>query len=609
MLRFPRGGFVRVGIVADSIGQSGPGHPALDPSREYSYEPWEVLRCCLLRTLYQYSGRPTDEGGADLRPDLATGPPELSADGMTLTVHIRPGIRYAPPLSHQEIVAQDFVTALKRVARVTKQDYGDYAVYYSIIRGFDAYAKGQADAISGIATPDPHTLVFSLTAPAGDFAERFALPATAPIPTVNSAPGAFGVATGHDDGYGSYLIASGPYMLQGSERLTPGVPAKQQKPAAGFPPGSKVIQLVRNPSWDAATDDLRPAYPDRIQVRLFPTVADVQKGIDDGAVDVMMFGGPLSDMSLDQYRRYRANPSLGRAVVLSRDSTRYVTMNLAQPPFDDVHVRKAANYVVDKMAYVDALGGPVAGSLATHVVLDSLEENQLINYNPYRSSSRAEALALARREMRLSTYDSNHDGKCDAPACADVVALAFPDTDPVRIRAGRSVAHDLGLIGIHVRVKAVDGLTFFQRVTDPTAKVALGIAPSWGHDFLNASNFVTPLFAGPRVSTAFTVPGGTPGQCCNYSLVGASPASLRRWGYPVDHVLSADARINQCLRLVGRPQTECWTEMDEYLTEVVVPWVPLIVENSINVVPSRVRSISFDQFTSQPSLDRVVMRR
>ena len=63
-LKFARGGVVRAGMLTDDLGQSGPGQPVLDPSREYSYEGFEILRCCLTRTLYSYNGHPTSEGGA-----------------------------------------------------------------------------------------------------------------------------------------------------------------------------------------------------------------------------------------------------------------------------------------------------------------------------------------------------------------------------------------------------------------------------------------------------------------------------------------------------------------------------------------------------------------
>jgi peptide/nickel transport system substrate-binding protein len=42
-------------------------------------------------------------------------------------------------------------------------------------------------------------------------------------------------------------------------------------------------------------------------------------------------------------------------------------MNLLVPPFDDVHVRKAANLVMDKAALIQATGGPTTGDVATTI--------------------------------------------------------------------------------------------------------------------------------------------------------------------------------------------------------------------------------------------------
>ena len=54
---------------------------AFDPQKEYYSVTWEYYRCCLLRTLMSYEGVPTDEGGADIFPDLASGEPTQSQTG------------------------------------------------------------------------------------------------------------------------------------------------------------------------------------------------------------------------------------------------------------------------------------------------------------------------------------------------------------------------------------------------------------------------------------------------------------------------------------------------------------------------------------------------
>src|SRR5262245_41683118 len=256
-----RGGTLRVAVPDDF----NAGRITLDPAM-YDFSAWALSRCCLLRTLYSYNGRPVEQGGAEVRPDLAQGMPEVSPDGLTWIFRLKPGLRYAPPFEDTPIVAEDIVRALEREARwkgVT------YAHYFSVIRGFEEYPE-KADRILGLETPDDRTLVVRLEGITGDLAYRFAFPATAPIPE--------GATEGHDTDYGRFLVASGPYMVEGSEDLDFSVPPGEQEPASGVvparlnkaeevqEPGSLV--LVRNPSWDPESDRLRPAYPDRIEIAI-----------------------------------------------------------------------------------------------------------------------------------------------------------------------------------------------------------------------------------------------------------------------------------------------------------------------------------------------------
>ena len=81
-----------------------PAFQGFDPQASYTAWPWEVLRCCLLRTLMAFPGVP-DFPGTQPVPDLAAGPPDVSSDGMTWTFHLRPGLHYAPPFQDVEITS------------------------------------------------------------------------------------------------------------------------------------------------------------------------------------------------------------------------------------------------------------------------------------------------------------------------------------------------------------------------------------------------------------------------------------------------------------------------------------------------------------------------
>lgn len=585
----PPGGTLRVVIPATPSKGVSPlsEGPALDPQTDYWYDSWEVFRCCLLRTLLAYPGLPTEEGGATLRPDLAADMPEISGDGLTWTFRLRQGIAYGPPLQDTQVVAADIIRAVEREAAVASGD--TYAFYYSIIEGFDARVRGEADSISGMEAPDDSTLIVHLTHPAGDLADLFAMPATAPIPPGPSGPSSkLGVAEGLDE-YGRFLVATGPYMIEGSEDLDLSVPPEDRAPIAGYVPG-RSLTLVRNPSWDPETDPLRPAYVDRIEFTIGVGMDDTVRMVQSGEADLYVYDAPAPQVPIDVVQRFLDDPGLGVKVhVEPRDLVRYIAINLAVPPLDDLHVRKAISYAIDKQALLDLRGGPIVGDIAGHAVLDSLENGYLATYDPYPTS-----LAAARQEMALSGYDDDGDGRCDHEACKGLVMLSpkgfFPEMDEL----AASVQQDLEGIGIELRIETPNFHRAFE-LYDPRAKVPLAIFPAWGKDFLNASGFVPPLFSSEAIGNA------------NSALVGATSAQLRKWGYDVTSVPGIDDQIEQCLALVGDLQVRCWAEADQHLMEDVIPWVPYIFENKVLLVSDRVAAYSFDQFAAMPALDRIAV--
>ena len=97
-------------------------------------------------------------------------------------------------------------------------------------------------------------------------------------------------------------------------------------------------------------------------------------------------------------------------------------MNLAEPPFDDVHVRRAMNMVTDLEGLRRAWGGPVAGEIATDVIPDAMLGGELTAdaYHPFQDPPFAGDVERAKAEMKLSRYDTDKDGLCDAPACKNV---------------------------------------------------------------------------------------------------------------------------------------------------------------------------------------------
>jgi ABC-type transport system substrate-binding protein len=274
-------------------------------------------------------------------------------------------------------------------------------------------------------------------------------------------------------------------------------------------------------------------------------------------------------------------------------------MDLAVPPFDDIHVRKAMNLVLDKARLQEIRGGPTATEPIGHIALNSLENNLLLNYDPYATPGHAGSLAEARKEMALSKYDTNGDGLCDASNCSRVLALGI-NNFPVAIAQAKEIQKEVAEIGIRLDLGLMPVDQLFAEVSDPKNHVALAVNISWGKDYLNASNYFVPLFAGSSIGTA------TAGA--NLTLVGATPTQLRTWGYHVTTVPRVDDRIDACLVLLGEAQLRCWADLDQYLMQNVIPWVPYQSDSHVQVVPSRIVRYSYDQFADLPALDQIALR-
>ncbi len=567
------GGTIRAALLYDVTA-------AFDPQREYYNVAAGLFRCCLLRTLLSYPGLPASEGGLELQPDLALEHPEVSTDGLTLTFRLKEGIRYAPPFAAREVVAEDVVRALER--ELTPEVLAGYAAYYTDIDGAMEFQVGDADSIAGLSTPDPHTLVVRLTTPVADMPYRFALPATAPIP-----PGA---ATGHDEGYGRYLVASGPYMFEGSEELDPALPPEDQPPVAGYEPGVS-IALVRNPSWERATDALRPAPADRIEISIGGDPSDLALKVEAGELDIVLDANPTPA----ELSRYLEDPDLReRLFTHPSEALVYASMNLATPPFDDVHVRRAMNLAIDKSALVQAGGGELAATPIGHLIPSTLLDDELATFDPYGTPSHRGDPVAAREEMASSTYDRDGDGRCDDPVCDPLIALA--PADPISSARSTIITRDLAEIGIHLRVRELDFGTLIAKASSPAAHVPLTLLWGWFADFPSGSTFAVPLFFGPSLADTGTT---------NWSLVGASPAQLRTWGYTIESVPSVDARITACRDAAAEDQARCWSDVDRYLMDEVVPFVPLLSTSVVRTASSRVVGYSLDQSTLFPALDRM----
>jgi peptide/nickel transport system substrate-binding protein len=303
-------------------------------------------------------------------------------------------------------------------------------------------------------------------------------------------------------------------------------------------------------------------------------------------------------------RQYQTDPALRPRMKLnSGDRTWYITLNLTQPPFDDVHIRKAMNWIVDKNGLRKGWGGPTAGSIANHIVPDSLLNNLLKGFVPYRTPGDAGSLAKAAAEVKQSKYDPGHTGKCTAAACKGVLMIA--DVRAVDHEMVPVIQADAAKIGITFKVRSVNGA--YPVIQTPSRNVPISERPGWGKDYADASTFFNALFA----STSILPSGNT-----NYSLLGLTPAIAKRIhaGGTVTGIPSVDADITRCNRMTSASaegpngRVACWAALDRKLMTQIVPWVPYLSAQNINVTGPKVAKWDYDQFATQTAYAHVAVK-
>lgn len=551
-----------------------------DPTGEYLGDAWGVMTNLLIRNLvsYPHVGGPD---GNEIVPDLAEDLPEISDDELTYTFTIKDGVKFGPPVS-REITSKDVEYAFRKIA--TESQVAQYANYYEgVIEGLEVGKDPGPGGIAGIETPDDKTIVFTLTEPTGDFLNRLAMPAAAPQP--EEVAGCFKKA----GEYGRYLIASAGYMFEGSEDLDISS-CKKMKPISGYDP-TKFQKLVRNPDYDQETDEYRENWFDRFEHTLNTNTNDLeQKVLQGGDNDIIHTPTPAT------LRKFVTDEELQDQLhVDPGDRTWYITMNLLEPPFDDIHVRKAANLVMDKDGLRRAWGGETAGEIATHIVPDPLLNGLLEDYDPYPSEGHRGDVEAAKEEMKQSKYDTDGDGICDAPECTNVLQIGSntpPNTDMLPV-----VEESFKKIGITLDSREVtDAYTPIQNVGK---EVPLSIRPGWGKDYPDAFTFVGFLFGGKVICEGNY----------NYSLVGLTKENAKECGidYPAPPP-DVNDDIAACIEIPqGEERVQCWADLDKKLMEEVVPWVPYLEANAVYATSEDVTKYEFDQFTTTPAWSKLAV--
>lgn len=373
-----------------------------------------------------------------LVPMLAAALPEVSPEGTTLVVRLRQGVRFH---HGRELTADDVVWSLERMLHPDTHSPG--AGYFSALEGFEAYRAGKAKHVKGLKALDRYTVELKLTRPDQSFIHVLAMRFAVPIPKEEVE------RLGKD--FARRPVGTGAFRL------------------VSWDPGVRLV-LERNPHYFRAG---LPHLDGVVFEEAIPQETAFLR-FRNGEVDIITRMTPAD-------RAFLVNSPKWRPYVATSPSVDVygLTMNCELWPFDNVHVRRAVAFAIDRERWARVRNGSIrpAGQMVPP---------ELPGYDPKLPNLQRFDLARAREEMRLAGYP---DG------LPKPVTLWTVESSGSRLY-GQLAQADLAKIGIKVELKMVSFPVYLEATA--TEKTAQMFSGGWVMDFPDPSNFLGLLHSSVR---------------------------------------------------------------------------------------------------------------
>ena len=505
-----RGGTLRVaaGAPLDSI----------DPATSFTQWGWNILG--LTNDGLVAFRRVGGAAGSLLVPDLATAIPSPTDGGRTYRFVLRSGVRYS---SGQPVRASDVTRALRRSIAAKA---GPASNFLSSIVGAARCRAAACDLSHGVVADDAAgTVTFHLTRADPDLPTLLALPFSYPVPA--------GIGPVRKE---RPVPATGPYRI------------------ASVSLDKKVV-LERNPRFGVWSQQAKPdGFPARIVWQFGTSAARQISGTESGAVDVA-FGPLLPAASLLRIP--------GQVHVHARAGVGGFFMNTRVAPFDDVRVRRAVNYAVDRRRVIDTFLGPDAAVVTCQILPPTIA-----GFRPYCPYGRGDVpasgykgpdLVAARRLVQTS-----------GTAGARITVIASVETK----RLSDYLVGVLRSIGYQAHARVVGAFPkYFPYILDSRNNAQIGFY-AWDADFLAPSDFLDLLFNCHSSTPANPLASFNPSRFCDPR---------------VEHALAVARRVE------STDETRAplaWARVDRLITDLA-PWVPSFAPRAVYAVSKRVGNYQF----------------
>lgn len=494
----------------------------IDPHINYTLQYFQ-LNYLLYDGLVTYR-KAGDESGFEVVADLAEALPEPQQDGTQYVFQLRDGIRFS---DGSELTPEDVKASFERIFRVSGPTAG---TFYNTIVGADACLAAPDDCRldEGVVIDSAaNTVTLNLTEPDGEFLQKIAIPHAAILPA----------GTPDRDLGTEPAPGTGPYMI------------------ASYDPQSR-LQLVRNPYFEQWSADAQPAgYPDVINYDFGLTEDAAVTAIQNGQADWMFDPPPtgrLAEIGTRNADQIHLHPLTAMW---------YAPMNTNLAPFDDVRVRRAVNYAIDRDAVVSLFGGSQLASPACQILPPGFP-----SYEAYCPYTQGESNTWQAPDMEKAQALVDESG-----TAGQDVTIVVEDASVSR-SIGVYLQGVLNELGYNASVQPISQNIQFTYIQNTDNDVQMSVS-QWFQDYPSPSNFLQVLFSCDSFN---------PGSDASVNIAGFCDEAI-------------DEKMDRAIDLtLSDPQqsAELWTEVDHAITDQA-PVAVLFTPRRVDFISERVQNFTF----------------
>jgi ABC-type transport system substrate-binding protein len=496
----------------------------VDPQLAYRTDDWSML----FTTAMQLVSFPEKTGaaGSQLYPQAATAFPTVSKDGKTYTFHIRSGLKFS---DGSAVTAASYQRSWERILSPKMgSPLGVNLDLQNTVVGGDSFLNGKSQHISGI-TAKGLTLTFHLTKPNATFVSILSMQWFTAV-KANMPYSA--------DGLNVYP-AAGPYYI------------------ASRDPGRSTV-LKRNPNYKGN----RPANPDQIVITPNVNIDQSLLQVKAGQADFDLGQIPPTAAS-DLAKTYGINK--GRFFVGATSCVNYMAMNNARAPFDNVNLRKAVNWAIDRPAQVRLLGA-YAGARTSQILVPGIPGYHPFNVYAFKGADVAKA-----KSVGGAAIDS-------APTINVVHTTSSYSTNRAQV-----AEYNLKQVGFKINDVPTPATNYYQVIQTKGTTYNFVTNGGWCADYFDPFDYLNVLFDGRKIQAA---------NNNNYAYFNNA---------------SFDAGLDKASSLSGTPRAAAYQKLDQDLMTKYAPVVPYLVSTNRYFVSARTKNWIYSSYFGSPYLNALAV--